>query len=393
MGKKYTIFINHPSDYMTDCEPHGDGLIAYQFIDRLARRGHQLYVAAPIVKLREPLHANVHLFVLKTHYLPSSRFSSWPHKVEYALRVRHLFQRLRADIHFDIIHQLNPITTGVNLFLPSGGIPFIGGPVPPSWPKPEQSSRLSSAEVCRSLLKRLVQWELFRRTNCILVPVSESRDALPDSISIRSRVRLLHYGIDTTRFAPMRNSVITPELDPHILFLANLHKRKGIYDLLEAFEAVVRAVPQARLTIAGDGPEKERVEQLVDAMPAPNRVTILGAIPRDKVADVFRSCSVYCLPSHGEPFGMAALEAMSCGKPVVATAAGGLDYLVDGEGGVKVPVGDSEKLAEALIRLLKDPQLCRQMGEHNREVAVSAYDWDLVVSNLERIYEQTIQGH
>jgi glycosyltransferase involved in cell wall biosynthesis len=191
----------------------------------------------------------------------------------------------------------------------------------------------------------------------------------------------------------MRNSVITPELDPHILFLANLHKRKGIYDLLEAFEAVVRAVPQARLTIAGDGPEKERVEQLVDAMPAPNRVTILGAIPRDKVADVFRSCSVYCLPSHGEPFGMAALEAMSCGKPVVATAAGGLDYLVDGEGGVKVPVGDSEKLAEALIRLLKDPQLCRQMGEHNREVAVSAYDWDLVVSNLERIYEQTIQGH
>jgi glycosyltransferase involved in cell wall biosynthesis len=69
-----------------------------------------------------------------------------------------------------------------------------------------------------------------------------------------------------------------------------------------------------------------------------------------------------------------------------------LNYLVDDRGGVKVPVGDSEKLAAALIRLLKGPQLCSLMGKYNRQVAVSSYDWDLVISSLEQTYEQTIQG-
>jgi glycosyltransferase involved in cell wall biosynthesis len=131
---------------------------------------------------------------------------------------------------------------------------------------------------------------------------------------------------------------------------------------------------------------------MVGEMSLSNQICMLGAIARDKVRSLMHSCTVYCLPSYGEPFGMTALEAMACGKPVVVTAAGGLDSLVDDRGGVKVPVGDSEKLAEGLITLLRNPALCRQMGNHNREVAVSKYDWVVVLDELERIYEQTITG-
>jgi glycosyltransferase involved in cell wall biosynthesis len=103
-----------------------------------------------------------------------------------------------------------------------------------------------------------------------------------------------------------------------------------------------------------------------------------------------RECTVYCLPSHGEPFGVSALEAMSCGRPIVATEAGGLQYLVDATGGRKVPVGDSNRLAEALLEIIRFPKLADAMGNHNRLRAVREYDWNVVVDQLERIYEDAI---
>ena len=83
---------------------------------------------------------------------------------------------------------------------------------------------------------------------------------------------------------------------------------------------------------------------------------------------------------------------MACGKPVVVTAAGGLDFLVGEQGGVKAPVGDPEKLADALIGLLRDPQRCKEMGEHNCAVAVSTYDWEVVLGELERVYKRPLKA-
>lgn len=392
MDRKYTIFINHPSHGLTDYEPWGDGLIAWQFIDQLARRGHQLYITAPVAKLRGPLHPNVHLTLVKTWNKYQVSYPSWPHRIEYAIRVRRLFKKLQASVKFDLIHQLNPVTSGVNLFLPTNGIPWFVGLVWPQWPSATPKSRPRLAAAGLAMTRNLLRWELFRRASCILVAVPGSRAVLPESPEIQSRVRLLHCGIDTNRFAPAPYSLGEAAFDPNVLFLATLNRNKGIYVLLEAFETVVKNVPEARLTIAGDGPERERVKEMVLHSPAASRIAMVGSLGRDKVADAFRSCAVYCLPSFGEPFGQSALEAMSCGKAVVVTAAGGLDYLVDELGGAKVPVGDAEKLAEALIGLLKNPQLCQQMGDHNRQVALSRYDWNAVAAKLEQIYEETIAG-
>ncbi len=389
MKRRYTIFINHPSHGLTNSEPWGDGLIAYQFIDRLARRGHQLYIATPIAKLRGPLQPAAHLHFVKTWSKYEVAYPSWKHRIEYALRVRHLFQKLQKQITFDIIHQLNPVTSGVNLFLPTGGIPFVTGLVWPQWPSATPQSGFIAA--CLKAARNLLRWELFRRAACILIAVPGAREVLPDSPSIQSRVKLLHCGIDTSHFTPSTNPTTVKDFDPHILFLATLSRNKGIYVLLEAFESVVKHVPMARLTIAGDGPEREGVKKATERSSAVDRITMVGSIGRDKVADAFRSCAVYCLPSFGEPFGLSALEAMSCGKPVVVTAAGGLDYLVDNQGGAKVPAGDAKMLADALIRLLQNPLLCQQAGTHNREVVTSHYDWEVVIDKLEQIYESTIQ--
>jgi glycosyltransferase involved in cell wall biosynthesis len=178
-----------------------------------------------------------------------------------------------------------------------------------------------------------------------------------------------------------------------VLFLANLEVRKGIHVLLDAFAQVAPELPGARLVVAGEGPEGEAVRRRLRESPAlDGRVELLGRLERSRVMATMQACDVYCLPSYGEPYGMTALEAMACARPVVVTAAGGLQHLVPDEGGRKVPPGDPAALAAALRELLSDPALRRSMGERNRAVVEQRFAWSRVVDRLEEIYREAISG-
>jgi glycosyltransferase involved in cell wall biosynthesis len=166
--------------------------------------------------------------------------------------------------------------------------------------------------------------------------------------------------------------------------------RKGIHVLLDAFASLAPARPGARLVVAGAGPESDAVGRRVAQTPALDRVELVGRVDRDRVMERMRACDIYCLPSYGEPFGMTALEAMACARPVVATDAGGLGHLVPDGGGRRVPPGDSRALARALEELLADPGLRRSMGEHNRRVVEERFSWSRVVDRLEEHYLEAI---
>jgi glycosyltransferase involved in cell wall biosynthesis len=97
------------------------------------------------------------------------------------------------------------------------------------------------------------------------------------------------------------------------------------------------------------------------------------------------------MPSFGEPFGMSLLEAMSSGKPVVVTDAGGAGHLVDTRGGRKVTPGDAPELARALGEILASPALQRQMGAHNRAAIEDVYSWDRVIARLEDVYRALVR--
>jgi glycosyltransferase involved in cell wall biosynthesis len=268
--------------------------------------------------------------------------------------------RLRRKQHFDVVHQLNPVALGMNLCLPVGRTPLVLGPVflDTMYNAPGGGSGLPS------LIKRFMVWQLFHRAARV-AGVLPLRYALPQKAA--ERVRYLGFGgITPEDFPwyerPTRSSALT------ILFLANLREHKGIYDLLEAYKLVLAQMPHTRLMIAGDGPENRRVSELVRSLPSPAQVTLLGSIPRDSIAAVYREADVYCLPSHLEPFGMSALEAMASGLPIVATTVGGLQQIVESEGGLLVPPKSPAALANALLHLLRDPAMRQRMATHNRKV-------------------------
>jgi glycosyltransferase involved in cell wall biosynthesis len=354
-------------------------LAADAFIRGLAARGHLLHVAVGEYKLANPYPSNVVL-----HRISSPK---WPiiDRLTFAYKVRSKFNELKHHIKFDVIHQLNPVVTGLSLGLGCLRCPIIMGPYVPDWP--EECSERNGFSAIASHIKRWSRRSLLYCQHWIASGIIFSTPAALTKLRRKSdypdKLYVIPYGVDSDRFSPQP----FPERKS-ILFLAHLGRHKGIFSLLEAFPSVLDAVPDCQLLIAGTGPERSHVKKVVDSdLKVRDRVTFIGPVPREEVASRINQCSVYCLPSRGEPFGLTALEAMACGRPVVSTDSSGLAFLVPDGGGRKVPVGDSNALALALIELLKNDSLASQMGRFNRQIVEDLYAWPKIIQRLEQIYE------
>jgi glycosyltransferase involved in cell wall biosynthesis len=390
-----TIFIPHCSDLLTDHRPHGDGLISYALISRLAERGHQLYIAASRTDLQKPLAPNARLFDLK-----KTEDDGIASRLNYMRQVRRLFFSLKQkDVRFDLIHQLNPVFTGLSIALVGSKLPLLLGPFFSRWP--DDPTALSASNSWRSPLlekgRTITAFLQQRLADCLLPTTQAAYGQIVLGPRPKTRVEILPIGIDSEVFRPGDSSDSCPSNDGvsgpvTVLFLANVIRRKGIFELLRAFNRVVERCPQAQLLVAGDGSELAEAQSIASGMRGHSRVQFLGRQSRAAAVALFQKAHIYCLPSHGEPYGMTAVEAMSCGKPLVVTDAGGLGYLVDDNGALRVPVGDSERLADALITLIADPARRRAMGEHNRCRVLETMTWDRVTDRLEDIYFATLEG-
>ena len=154
----------------------------------------------------------------------------------------------------------------------------------------------------------------------------------------------------------------------NVLFVGTDWERKGGRILLEAFRQVTRAIPNAHLTIIGPA-----ISTNV------SWCTCLGQLTLAELTEQFQKASVFCLPTQLEPFGVALVEAMLHKLPVVATQVGAIPEIVQhGSTGDLVPPGDVGALAETLIRLLKDPERCRNYGEAGYQRASAVYSWQRV---------------
>jgi glycosyltransferase involved in cell wall biosynthesis len=154
---------------------------------------------------------------------------------------------------------------------------------------------------------------------------------------------------------------------PAILTVAHMYPRKNLGVLLRAYARLRDAGVPFQGWVVGDGPCRRAWERLRDALGLGDRVRFLGTIPRRNLVERYRRAAVFCLPSRQEGFGIVFLEAMACGKPVVAArAAATPETVLDGETGLLVDPDDAEGLARALAGLLADPDRRRAMGEAGR---------------------------
>ena len=165
-----------------------------------------------------------------------------------------------------------------------------------------------------------------------------------------------------------------PADPPEVLFVGRLSPEKGILDLVQAADGIP-------LTVAGDGPLRDRVPGA------------LGFVQHTELPPLYERAAVVAVPSHREGFGVACAEAMAHARPVVASAVGGLlDLVVDGETGVLVPPRDVPALRGALERLLADPDLRRRLGEAGRARVQERFSWPAVTDATLAAYEDALAG-
>ncbi len=202
------------------------------------------------------------------------------------------------------------------------------------------------------------------------------------------RTVVLPIGVDVEAIRP------TGVIDaPRILHVARLVAKKGTDDLLRAFALVRTAVPDAELVIVGDGPLHAALNDLATELAVADAVRFLGAQPHGETLRLLAESQVLCLPSvtaangDQEGLGMVLLEAGASGKPVVGTDHGGIpEAVTDGTNGFLVPERKPADLAERLVALLRDPQLCDQFGKAGRNLVRERFDLRRQTDKLEALY-------
>ncbi len=178
----------------------------------------------------------------------------------------------------------------------------------------------------------------------------------------------------------------------NILFVGRLEKRKGLRYLLEAYSKLKWEIPNIRLIVVGPGnPDKESYRIL--SSHNLQDVDFVGKVAYDELPRYYASADIFCSPATGaESFGIVLLEAMSAGKPVIASDIEGFrGVMTDGEHGLLVPKKDSDALADALGKLARDPELRSKLGGQGNRTAED-YRWEVVAGRVEKYYNKCLQA-
>ncbi|MCB9639168.1 MAG: N-acetyl-alpha-D-glucosaminyl L-malate synthase BshA [Myxococcales bacterium] len=374
------------------CYPNfgGSGIVATEIGLGLAQRGHEVHLITtelPVRARQSTLPIHFHRVEVQDYPL----FEFPPYTLALASRLAEIAQQTQLDIlhlHYAIPHAVSGYLA--RQILQGKGPRIIvtlhGTDV----------TRVGCLDSYRSVTRMaLLASDGITAPSHYLRKVSYPLLDLPDELPIE----VISNFVDTQRFHPAaqrsraRLDTLfpkTPDLHgtPILAHLSNFRPIKRIPDVIDIFARVNNALP-ARLLLIGEGPERRAAAERIQELGLQDQVCFLGK--REDVVQYLQHCDLMLMPSETESFGLAALESMSCGVPVIASDVGGLHELIEHQtSGFLAPVYDTETMAKFAIQLLQDPQGLEQMMRAARKRALDFGDQDAIFDQYERFYQQTL---
>jgi glycosyltransferase involved in cell wall biosynthesis len=211
-----------------------------------------------------------------------------------------------------------------------------------------------------------------------------------------------YNGVDANLFRPIQDAKVPnlPEVEGKkiVLYVGHFGLRKGLIYLIKAMARVVKEVPESALVCVGGVPDWlgkgqywPYLKQVIESNNLEGKVFLIGKVPNSTLPLFYSASAVSVLPSYYEAFPKVVIEAMACGKPVVATKDGGpAEAIVDGvsRAGSLVRFGSEGDLADALTAILHDERLAERMGQAGRKRVVTDFTWERVAQRIDSMYRE-----
>jgi N-acetyl-alpha-D-glucosaminyl L-malate synthase BshA len=371
----------------------GSGVAASQLALKLAERGHVVHVFSSGIPVR----------------LSGAQKSCVLHRVEpitrpplengvYALALAGTMATVSLRERLDVLHMHYALPHAPSALLAQQMVTAAGAP------PPRLVTTLHGTDVTGivgdAALTAITRHAVLR-SDAVTTPSAWLRRAAQETLSLpeATRVEVVPNFVDPEQFHPEAGR---PDVRQHfpalawegpgapavLLHASNFRAVKRVGDAVLALVQVLKSRP-AVLVLVGDGPERQRVEEMVASLGLSRHVAFLGE--QLQVGRLLSQADLFLLPSEQESFGLAALEALSSGVPVVASNVGGLPEVVrHGETGWLVPVRDPAALAAAVVKLLADEPRRAAMGKAARADALARFRPEPVVGRVEALYRELL---
>jgi len=258
---------------------------------------------------------------------------------------------------------------------------------------------------------RLMELKAVQRADAIIAVGSKLRNWLIEDLGVdRRKLFLIPNGVDSNQFRPLDGSDLRAKLgysskERILLFIKAFTKQSGIEVLLRALPQIHKSHPETRILAIGGGPLKSEIEKISEEENINSYVRFLDRIPHQEVPNYINMSDIFISPSiklfgAEETFGISLLEAMACGKPVIATDIGGPKEILEkgkrlmaNEVGILIPAADKSAISEAVSHLIENPELSEIMGRCAREFVLKNFTWERVARDTSEVYKFAREGY
>lgn len=247
-----------------------------------------------------------------------------------------------------------------------------------------------------------IEGKAYRHSQHIVAVTPRIKEVLVAALGIKpEKIAVIPNGANTDLFKPMDTNQARRQLnlsgaDYFVTFVGMLAAWQGVEYLIRSAPYILKGYPESKFPIVGDGTMKQGLIELTQRIGVSDRMIFTGMVPYDKVPLYINASDVCVVPKKPMAGGYSPLklyEYMACGKPVVATRTSGFEILEGNNAGLLVNPENLQEFAEAIIKLLQDPELRKQMGENGRKYVVENHSWESVAKRVAEVCEQTFREH
>lgn len=359
----------------------GSGIVATELGIALASRGHEVHFISYATPMRlEKYHENTYYHEVEIPGYPV--FKSDLYTLALAGKIIDVVNYEKLDIlhvHYAIPHAVSGILS--KDILQNTNIKII--------------TTLHGTDITLVGLEPaflpIIKYSL-NRSDAVTAVSSYLREKTMQNFSPTTNIEVIPNFINTDEYKRIECPNIKKRLAPNnekiLMHISNFRPVKRVQDCINTFVEVLQEIP-SKLIFVGDGPERKSAERLTRTLNLDNSIIFLGK--QSGLVDLLSAADIFLLPSQSESFGLSALEAMSCGVPVIASNIGGIPEVVShGETGYVAELGDTSRMARYIIELFKNEKKYTSFSENARRRAIEKFESAKIIPVYEELYKKLL---